>query len=241
MTMPASTARKSIMKDGISPHKWHELSMPTLFFPTHPIVNPPTTRPASPKPSLSNQMMLWNQKIRSAPPKAAPPSQVTNDKQIKAQAKLSDGKEANQHARRTSPRDAVTSMNPSPPPPTLRLFVGRLRYLVRHTFQRPQLATIAAEVELRERGPNLLFSLDQVENPLRLQQRRHLGEGGVNDAPAASRDLRAGVFLAALATYFNVGFDVRFPTQWGFAPARDQMRVRGRDLPHPPPPVSPPA
>lgn len=83
---------------------------------------------------------------------------------------------------------------------------------MRHTFQRPQLATIAAEVKLRERGANLLFSLDEVENPLGLQQRRHLGEGGVNDAPAASRDPRASVFLAVFPTPFNVDFDVRLPT-----------------------------
>lgn len=117
------------------------------------------------------------------------------------------------------------------------LFQGRRRYLVRHTFQRPQLAAIAAEVKLRERGPNLLFSLDEVEDPVRLQQGRHLGEGGADDAPVASRD---HVCLAAFPTSFYADFDVRFPAQWGLASARVRKRLRSRDSPVSPPPQARP-
>lgn len=51
------------------------------------------------------------------------------------------------------------------------------RYLVRDALERAELAAVAAEVQLRQRRPQLLLAAHQVQHPLRLQQRRHLGSG----------------------------------------------------------------
>lgn len=81
-------------KEDISPKEnWTK-----QLFPQQPTQGPSPRRPGSPKPSLSNQRALTNQKGRSAPPKTAPPFQATNCVQIKSQATLSDGRQ-NQSAR----------------------------------------------------------------------------------------------------------------------------------------------
>lgn len=70
---------------------------PHIFLPNPPNYHPPTParrRPGSLKSGLSNPKALQNQKIRSAPPKAAPSFQTTNYKQIKSPANLSDGRQS---------------------------------------------------------------------------------------------------------------------------------------------------
>ena len=68
--------------------------------------------------------------------------------------------------------------------------------------------------------PSFLPGLDT--EPAPIAARTPSCGGGVNDAPVASRDPRAGVFLASFLTYFNVDFDVSFPSKWGFAQDESQ-------------------
>lgn len=59
-------------------------------------------------------------------------------------------------------------------------FVGRKKrtdwdtHFMWYALQRTQLATVSTEIELRERGADLLLSAHQINDSVRLQERRHV-------------------------------------------------------------------
>ena len=71
-------------------------------------------------------------------------------------------------------------------------------------------------------GPEPSFLPGLGREPAPIAARTPSCGGGVNDAPGASREPRAGVSLASFLTSFNVDFDVSFPSKWGFAQGESQ-------------------
>ena len=71
-------------------------------------------------------------------------------------------------------------------------------------------------------GPEPSFLPGLGREPAPIAARTPSCGGGVNDAPGASREPRAGVSLASFLTSFNVDFDVSFPSKWGFAQDESQ-------------------